>query len=380
MGIGFISEFKGDDRIFRYVDEQEGGQTLEVGGADPLESAYCQRVVDGRLPGVIHNAQQLPEARDLPATSELNIGAHLSVPIKMPNGDVYGTFCCFSSEPDHSLTPRDLDSLKVFADIAAVVINKDVNAARLEDKQRERVQAVLDSDGLTLKWQPISNIKTGRIVGVEALSRFTVEPIRTPDVWFNEAKSVGLSNVLEWRAVEFALERLNYFPDEIYLACNLSVEALLSDEMLKLLSRNPLHRIVLELTEHDLVNDYPLVSKTLAPLRQMGLRVAVDDAGAGYSTFRHILRLRPDIIKLDMNLTRDIDTDPARAALAEALVRFAKSTGCILIAEGVETRSELDTLRSLGVDSAQGYYLHRPMQAREIKRLLHLAAAKQLRL
>ncbi|MDQ3570948.1 MAG: EAL domain-containing protein, partial [Actinomycetota bacterium] len=94
--------------------------------------------------------------------------------------------------------------------------------------------------------------------------------------------------------------------------------------------------------------------------RQRGLRVAVDDAGAGYASFRHILRLRPDIIKLDMALTRDIDRDPARRALAAALITFAENTGSTIVAEGVETAEELHALRQLGVTAAQGYYLGRP--------------------
>jgi EAL domain-containing protein (putative c-di-GMP-specific phosphodiesterase class I) len=87
----------------------------------------------------------------------------------------------------------------------------------------------------------------------------------------------------------------------------------------------------------------------------------VDDAGAGYSGLHHILRLRPDLIKLDMSLTRDIDTDPARQALAAALVAFAYDTDSRIIAEGVETLQELETLASLGIDRAQGYLLGRPM-------------------
>jgi EAL domain-containing protein (putative c-di-GMP-specific phosphodiesterase class I) len=99
----------------------------------------------------------------------------------------------------------------------------------------------------------------------------------------------------------------------------------------------------------------------LEPLRKKGLRLAVDDAGAGYASFRHILRLEPDIIKLDMSLTRDIDTDRTRRALAAALIRFAQETGSKIIAEGVETQSELEVLRSLGISMAQGYLISRPV-------------------
>lgn len=118
--------------------------------------------------------------------------------------------------------------------------------------------------------------------------------------------------------------------------------------------------IVLEITEHSTVQDYDKLEYTLRPLRARGMRLAVDDAGAGHSSFRHILRLQPEYIKLDISLTRNIDADPARRALAAALIGFASETGSELIAEGVETEAELATLRALGIHKAQGYLLGRP--------------------
>ena len=118
----------------------------------------------------------------------------------------------------------------------------------------------------------------------------------------------------------------------------------------------PHHRIVAELTEHTRVDDYRGLLDALAPLRRQGLRIAVDDAGAGYAGLRHVLRLEPDLIKLDLELIRDIHTDPAK----RALVTFAADTSAILVAEGIETADELATLRALGVPYGQGYHLARP--------------------
>lgn len=126
---------------------------------------------------------------------------------------------------------------------------------------------------------------------------------------------------------------------------------------------------MLEITEHAHVEDYNCLLQAIEPLRARGVRLAVDDAGAGYSSLQHILQLQPDLIKLDIGLTRSIDLDPARRALASALVSFARETGSHIIAEGVETASELAALRSIGVDKAQGYFLGRPM---------HLEAAVRL--
>jgi EAL domain-containing protein (putative c-di-GMP-specific phosphodiesterase class I) len=99
----------------------------------------------------------------------------------------------------------------------------------------------------------------------------------------------------------------------------------------------------------------------LAPLRALGLRVAIDDAGAGYSGLRHILAVEPDTVKLDISLTRGIDQDRKRRALASALIAFAREINVGMIAEGVETAAELKTLTELGVGHAQGFFLGRPM-------------------
>jgi len=117
---------------------------------------------------------------------------------------------------------------------------------------------------------------------------------------------------------------------------------------------------VLELTEHAAIDNYHHLRQALAPMRCAGLRIAVDDAGAGYASFQHILDLQADIIKLDRSLVSGIDTDLARQALASSLIFFSGQTGSKMIAEGVETIEELDTLRHLGVERAQGYLMGRP--------------------
>jgi EAL domain-containing protein (putative c-di-GMP-specific phosphodiesterase class I) len=120
------------------------------------------------------------------------------------------------------------------------------------------------------------------------------------------------------------------------------------------------HRVVLEVTEHAPVSDYGRLNGSLGALRARGVRLAIDDAGSGFSSLQHILRLAPDFIKLDMALTRDVDNDLARRALAAALISFAAEIGAVIVAEGIETRAELETLRELGVRFGQGYYLARP--------------------
>jgi EAL domain-containing protein (putative c-di-GMP-specific phosphodiesterase class I) len=288
------------------------------------------------------------------------------VPIHLRSGEVYGTFCCFSTRPDLSLTVRDLALMRMFADLTAGALDRDLAQGREAQATRGRVQSVLDEDGLSMVYQPIKDIASGMTVGYEALARFTAAPARPPNLWFDEAARVGLGLALEARAIEKALAALPRLPPGAGLSCNVSPQLVLEGRVERLLAQAPCERLVLEITEHAVVSDYEALAVALEPLRARGARIAVDDAGAGYASFRHILALRPHVIKLDMSLTRDIDTHVGRRALAAALLRFSQETGSVLVAEGVETASELATLTTLGVTRAQGYLLGRPAPLPEL--------------
>lgn len=226
----------------------------------------------------------------------------------------------------------------------------------------ERVQEVLGEDSLSIVVQPIADLESGRVVGVEALTRFQSTPERTPDVWFVEAAEVGLGLELELKALHQALALVDRLPEQVFMSINLSPGTIASPRFHEMLDGVPAHRVVLEVTEHAPVENYDQLAKSLEPMREAGCRLAVDDAGAGFASFRHILRLNPDIIKLDMTLTRNIDNDPARRALAAGLISFASDLGASIIAEGIETAAELGALRTLKVGYGQGFYLARPEQ------------------
>jgi EAL domain-containing protein (putative c-di-GMP-specific phosphodiesterase class I) len=364
--VAFISEFVDGDRVFRYVDA--GTPTpVKVGGGDPLEDSYCQRVVDGRLPQLIHDACALPAALEIAATTELPVGAHVSVPLTLADGRGFGTFCCFSGTADQSLTGRDLAVVRVFADVAQSYLEADLAAARVREEVRARVdEALTADDGLVTVYQPVIALDGWTVLGVEALSRFPRSNVRTPDMWFAEAASIGLGAELELRALRSALVALQRLPGDLFLSVNLSPAVVLERGRLEeTFDGVDLRRVVLEMTEHAPVDDYHELGAALRPFRDRGLRIAVDDAGAGYASLRHILWLTPDWIKLDISITRDIDSDAARAALASALIGFAAKVGSSIIAEGIETDAELEALASLGATAGQGYHLGRPTTLEE---------------
>jgi EAL domain-containing protein (putative c-di-GMP-specific phosphodiesterase class I) len=232
--------------------------------------------------------------------------------------------------------------------------------ARARAERRALVEQVLDQDLLSMVFQPIIDLKTNEPVGYEALARFPLEPVQGPEQWFADALDIGLGLELELAAVKRALDARQRVPADAFLAINVSPVTAMSPELADLLQGVADPRLVIELTEHVFVDDLGAIRNALSDLRTEGVRLAVDDTGAGYAGFRHLLGLKPDIIKLDTCLTRGIDADPARRALAAALVRFSADTEARLIAEGVESPAELTTLVDLGVEWVQGYHLAHP--------------------
>ena len=228
------------------------------------------------------------------------------------------------------------------------------------NEQVARVTEVLVPGAIRTVFQPIVHLESGTTTGLEALSRFSVQPERSPDRWFADATQVGLGTELELEAIAVIVQHFDDVQDDLWVSVNVSPEALLDPRVPRLLGRLPAERIVIEITEHTRVESYEALNEVLAPLRARGMRVAVDDAGAGFAGLQQILHIRPEVIKLDIALTHGIDADPIRRALTSSLLSFANEIGAVIVAEGVETAEELDMLRKLGVLFGQGFALGRP--------------------
>jgi EAL domain-containing protein (putative c-di-GMP-specific phosphodiesterase class I) len=360
MDVAFVAEFAGGSRVFRYVDGASECVAILAGVADPLCDTYCERVLDGRFPQLIPDTSKLPAAAALPITAMLSIGAYIGVPIRFSDGQLYGTLCCFRKQPDETLNERDLGTLRLFAEFSGRLLETQARHEREYESMRASICSVLNERLYSVVYQPIVDITRNRIVGYEALARFQAEPHRAPDIWFGDADRVGLQCQLETVLIQEALKGLEQISDA-YLSINVSPGTVLSGALDPLLEGLPLERLMLEITEHTSIPDYEPLSDALAPMRESGLTLAVDDAGAGYASFRHILQLKPDVIKLDGSLIRNIDSKDDCRALAAALIRFGQETGSRIVAECVETRAELDILRQLQVTNVQGYLLGRPM-------------------
>ena len=223
---------------------------------------------------------------------------------------------------------------------------------------RAAAEGVLAAGGPRIVYQPIVEMSSGVVVGYEALSRF--DDGIAPDVWFERAARVGMGADLELAAVQTALAGLAMLPVGAYLSINAGPALLCDPRLREVLASTSPDRIVLELTEHIAVDDYRDYRDAIGGLRRLGLRLAVDDAGAGYSSFRHVVDLTPDIIKIDGSLVHGAHLDPSRRSLIIALVSFAADLGATLIAECVEVEAEAEALRGWGIQIAQGWHFGRP--------------------
>lgn len=360
MPIAYLSEFVGNESVFRNVQAPGLEDMISVGDSRSLDDVYCRHILEGRLPQLIPNTAKEAFAAQMPITQAVPIGSHVSIPITLEDGSVYGMFCCLSPEANDSLNERDLETMKMFAGLAAEQVRRDRRVERAFTERQARIRDVIDNDRFAIAYQPIVDLKTSTTIGYESLCRFDAEPVRTPDLWFAEAETVGLSETLELGAIRKALAGIAQLQPGQYLSINASPEVIESEAFQALLQAADLGRLMLEVTEHAQVEDYERFSRAVTPLREAGMKLAIDDAGAGHSSLRHILQLEPDFLKLDMSLTRNVHEDLSRRALVSALLYYARETGAQIIAEGIENIEELEMLRRLGVMRGQGYYLGRP--------------------
>lgn len=220
---------------------------------------------------------------------------------------------------------------------------------------------VLAGRGLRLAAQPIVDVAHGAVVGYELLARFTSPLAASPEEWFARAERLGRGAELDAVVLARALELRDFLPPDTFITVNVSPLHLGHPALASLrAAAGGLDRVVLELTEHSVVDDCAEVARRLEPWREAGAKVAIDDAGSGYAGLQWLLALSPDLVKLDRALIDHIDEDEAKSALVEMLGTFADRLDAWVLAEGVERVAELDVLARLGVPLAQGYLFRRP--------------------
>jgi EAL domain-containing protein (putative c-di-GMP-specific phosphodiesterase class I)/putative methionine-R-sulfoxide reductase with GAF domain len=400
-----------EDGSLRYVCAA-GSTTEHVGEEVSLEHSLCgQALREGRtlLAG---DSETDP---DSPADGT---GSMVSVPLMRPDGPL-GVLNARSRRP-HAFEPRELVLLAGLAEFVSDVVgaardfsrvtsrlageargagrdgsglgeldgedpelavagrfapNVSASTASREDAARAWVGHIVASRDFSLVFQPIFDLDDGSMLAAEALVRFSAWGSKTPAAVISLAHRVGLGVELEVAIVQAALAHLGELPQTALLSLNVGPAALVSGGVTGALAEAQAERVIVELTEQARADDHPQLARTVQDLRATGARLAIDDAGAGFASLMHILRLAPDYIKLDGELITSIDVDPVRRSLAGSLMRFAAESGSVTIAERIETAGELHALRELGVRYGQGFHLARPVPASELPRALARAAA-----
>jgi EAL domain-containing protein (putative c-di-GMP-specific phosphodiesterase class I) len=364
LSLAFMTRMDGVTQHLEVV-ESSLPMVFRDGATQRQETSFCQAIMDGKLPAVMPNVKDFPAAMKLPSARMPRIRSFVSVPVVLSDGTVYGTFCAAGFTADRELSKRDKALMDVLSHAASLLIEPDVRVRARQAEIAARIAPVITDGGPVVLLQPIVDLATGARVGAEALSRFPQQWGLAPDECFADAHLIGEGDRLELLALRRAAEHLDHVSG--YVAMNVSPATLLTPACAGLLAEMPLDRVVLELSEHDQVADYDELRAALAPLRARGMRLAIDDVGAGFSSLRHIVVTAPDVIKLDRSMVTGLGADRVLQVVTQSLVGLARATGAKVVAEGVETAEDAVTLAALGVDLGQGWHFGRATPRAELR-------------
>jgi EAL domain-containing protein (putative c-di-GMP-specific phosphodiesterase class I) len=378
LSVAFLTRMDGTTQHLEVI-ESPLPWVFRDGMTQRQETSFCQAIMDGKLPAVIPDVKKVPAAMKLPAARNPRIRSFVSVPVVLSDGSVYGTFCAAGFAADKELTKRDKALMEVLSHAASVIIEPGVRERARNAEIDGRLRPLIDGGGPVVLLQPIVDLATGRRVGSEALSRFPQDWNQPPDRCFEDAELIGEREDLEMLALQRAAAHLPYVSG--YVAMNVSPATLFTPACTDLLNRMPLDRVVLELSEHDPIEDYESLAAVLAPLRARGMRFAIDDVGAGFSSLRHIVVTAPDVIKLDRSIVTGVGDDAVLGVVVRSLVDLARATGAQTVAEGVETAADATALAALGVQLGQGWHFDRattPENLRDAYRIADADAAARI--
>ncbi|WP_230205032.1 sensor domain-containing phosphodiesterase [Parafrankia elaeagni] len=398
--VAWLSRFSGQNQVIDLVAGDGALVESLVGRQVDQEHTYCARVLDGRLPAVIPDARADSRTAGLAVTRELGIGSYVGAPVYLDSGDLYGMLCALGTDPDPELSDRDGHFLRLLAEALTETVSALHRSGADDDHLRSVIGRIIDRGGPEMVFQPVFDLPTHGIVGAEALARFPSFPppggqegdgggagagaeigagsgagaeigtgngARRPEYgglapqrWFAYATSVGMGIDLELAAIRAALAVLPRFPRGLSVAVNAAPATIASGRLTELLSGPAADQVVVEITEREGIHDLPGTLGRLQELRDLGVRVAVDNVGVAYASLRRLVQILPDVVKMDRWLSAEVGADTARRALVEALVHFSRQIGATLVAAGIETTGAMRVLTTAGVDQGQGDFLGPP--------------------
>lgn len=361
MDVAFVSrQVGGTHRIFTHVAAR-GVAPLASGDLNPNENSLCWLVIQGKLPERVTDTSHYEAAACLPITDAINVRAHFSVPMRRRNGQVHGSLCCFSYRPRPDIAERDMQMIRSVAAIVSDQIESRIELEERGENAAEQIARLIVDDALTVIHQPIYDLTDWHLIGHECLMRHKASPDISPRALLDQARAAGRTLELELHIARKALATLDPAHPDRFIAINVSPETLASPALGKVIPEGLASRLVIELNEQDAAREHGSVKAAIEVLKERAW-VAVSSEGVGFAGLQALVDLGPDIVKIDRDFLSGVATDASRRALVKALVQFAAETEVTLIAQGVETREDLQALRELGVRFAQGNILGKPAQ------------------
>ncbi|MEW6982027.1 EAL domain-containing protein [Colwelliaceae bacterium 6471] len=325
-------------------------------------------IANESLPNIVSNLPLLLAQHNIKSRNE-DLLSMLWTNLDIDGDAGQAQLVCFGRNPTCSVTAKDFQLFESLGQYITRVLH--VKLLKLERKQKKvsAIQTIIEKKLFEIHFQPIVDINSGEPLYYEALARFSAHPIASPDKWLSQANSLGLGIELEQALIEEtlrSLDKLSKHGLSINVSINMSAQFIESGRLCDLLNPRTKQKITIELTEHTPSSNYQELFHQLTQLSAQGLDIAVDDAGSGYAGLHQILVLKPDIIKLDRALIEAINEDEMKQILVSSLLGFAHQTGTSIVAEGVETLQEFDTLKRLGVQVFQGYLFSKPMRGNDV--------------
>ncbi|KPM51601.1 diguanylate phosphodiesterase [Frankia sp. R43] len=359
MDVAFLGRLDEQCLLLQVFDGDPAAFGLAPGSTVRRHAALYPTALAHDAPIVIPDTQADRRTAQAPIVQGLGIGSYAAALVYDNDDEVYGLVGCLGRQPRQHLRPRDGQ----FVDLLAAFLRDAVIDLRRVWESRSHLSRIIsdliDDGGPQIVFQPVVSLADGSIAGVEALSRFP-DSHRDPEGWFKVAAQVGLGTELELAAIRHALTALPGLPPSVALSLNAAPATIASGLLGLLRSFGACDRVIVEITEHEYFSTDPVVMRDIQALRSLGTRIAVDDTGTGYAGLEQLIQLRPEIVKLDYLITHLMDVDPARRAVAAAIVSVAREIGGQVIAEGIESTAELRTATEIGIGFGQGYLLGRP--------------------
>ncbi|MGK3955404.1 putative bifunctional diguanylate cyclase/phosphodiesterase [Arthrobacter sp. R4] len=384
---------------FKSINDTQGhtaGDKVLITVAERIRNAVRSTDVVARLGGDEFAIVMPATGADQAAVVGQRILAALKEPIELPDRSIRCAASLGLSVGDAGQGPEEM---LMQADVAMYASKAEglnrlhffepglLLVRRLRSQLLDDLRSALKGEGLVLHYQPVVELATGRVEGVEALIRWN-HPTRgriMPDEFIPLAEEAGLISELGRWVLTTAVEQLRQWVDEDAVDSRFSIRINISATDLQSLQfiedvRGVLketgvrpEQVVLELTEMAIVKGNDLDRYSLGGLRGLGVGIEIDDFGTGYSSISYLRRLPVDRVKVDRSLIVGLGTDPSQPALVAAVLQLVRACGLEAVWEGVETAEQAEHLRNLGCLSAQGYFFSRPLPAEDIPALVAAA-------